>query len=260
MNTQTQKYNEHTGARALCIPVMSKALPFFFAMGLAFVMSGQPCSAKPLLDESFDKPLTKDLWTFTGTPRTSEGRLELNAKTDAPSGGINCGISNNHFGSDLNFFKNDVEMVFTDLNILTDVAPENSIFIFAILSDANAKSEIDAKSYVKFRLTANGQLLVVGPQTADNGTRTERGFINLTVTLPIKKLAVKFNPSGMQLSVEDAERSQNATAEWKGRLDAADWSEASQPQLFLKAVRRQAGTGGCTVLLDNLQISSEATH
>lgn len=222
---------------------MKTLLPLIVLLSAGFV-----CAQAQIVAENFDQRPDPVRWKLSDRARVADGRLVLAATAPIERYATTSMISKAGDAS-LNFAAKPIEIEFTGIGVEGSAVPADSVFMAILTSDIS--NEMKARSYLKVRLSGNGQLLVT---CADiNGDRTrETTLARQVVTLPVRRLTLRLSRKDFYLKGLDAVRPFEQSGDLTGKIDIAAWDKVS-PFLIVKGVRRP-GEGEIVVTLDGLDI------
>lgn len=213
-----------------------------------FFLSGLVCAQAQLVEETFDGRPDPVRWNLNERARVADGQLVLAASgpTDRFAG---AAMTSRKGDPALNFTAQPIEIELVDIGIEGTAIPAESVFMAILTSDV--PNEIQARSFLKIRLSGDGLLLLNCADVGGDRTR-ETTLARVRVTLPVRRLTVRLSRDNFHLRGFDAVRPFEQSGGWAGRLDMAAWDNAS-PHVIVKGVRRP-GEGEIVVTLDDLNI------
>ncbi|MES2310356.1 MAG: hypothetical protein V4507_15995 [Verrucomicrobiota bacterium] len=221
-------------------------------------------NAETVSDYAFDEFPSKSQWSSIASPTVSDGQIVFDTSTDESVKNAkepislyeNCGITTKaQFDSEkLNFFKNKVEMVFSDLMVTGTGKPKNQIFVFIITADkAGGES---SSAFIRLRVSAEGEVLLqMRNFSVETGSEVKDDvFFKAKVMLPIKRLALKMSKEDFGISITGND-SLEQTIPWSSSFDISRWNNIPI-FLSLKGVRTIGDEGHTVVTLGNFKIDS----
>lgn len=224
-----------------------KTIPSLHALVL-FFLAGLVCAQAQAVEETFDRRPDPVRWTLNERARVQDGKLVL-----AASGPIDrfagAAMSSRKGDSALNFVAAPIEIELTGITVEGTARPAESVFMAILASDV--ANEIQARSFLKIRVSGDGMLVLNVPELGGDRTR-ETTVARVRVTLPIRRLTIRLSEDNFHLRGFDAARPFEQSGTWAGRIELSAWDNSS-PHMIVKGVRRP-GEGEIMVTLDELVV------
>ncbi|MFA6286499.1 MAG: hypothetical protein WC661_03875 [Opitutaceae bacterium] len=221
----------------------------FFKTGLFLAASVLSLNAAPILSEPFDKLPASEKWKADASVTVADGSLVLTAS------GMNTGYANSVFvmkagDPRLDFTAKPLEIELRDVAVGGTAAPGDSVMV--MIFSANSPGEGNSSSYLKLRLSDNGNLLLmcgaVGTKEATIHTLATK------LTPPLKNLKLRFSATDFSIKGTDAAQEFSGAGKWTEAFNVAAWTGAS-PYLMFRSVRRP-GEGQSEVKIGALTVTN----